>query len=188
MALQDIIKTILDEAENDAAKIRREGDVKVKEIEDEGRKKVEQEEASIEENISKEAQKIVDRVKFESNIEERNKIVSIKQEIVDEVFSKAQNKIKEINDEEYVSLLKKLINSLPEVEAGEIISVSGKEELTRRALQESGKDYSISNDTIDGLGGFLFKSSDIEVNNRFEELLSGLKESLEIEISNKLFN
>ena len=188
MALQDIIKTILGEAEKEADKVRKEGEVKVKGIEEEGRKKVEEADREINNNISKEAQKIIDRVKFESNIEERNRVVSIKQQIVDEVFSKAQDRIKDINDEEYVLLLKKLINNLPEVEAGEIVSITGKEELTKKALQESGKNYSISNDSIEGVGGFLFKSDDIEVNNRFEELLSGLKDSLEIEISNKLFS
>lgn len=188
MALQDIIKTILGESEKKAEEIRTEGDIKIKKIEEDGRKKVDEAEREINSNISKEAQKIIDRVKFESNIEERNKVVSIKQKIVDEVFSKAQDRIKEINDEEYVSLLKKLISNLPEVEAGEIVSVSGKEDLTQKALQESGKKYSISSDSIEGVGGFLFKSNDIEVNNRFEELLSGLKESLEIEISNKLFS
>jgi len=187
MALKDIINTITDEAKAEAEKIKQEGKKKIEAIEEESRQKIKTEEKKIDDSIEKEAQKVVDRAAFESNIKERNKIVSLKQEIVDEVFDKVLEKIKELGDNEYSAVMKKLIADLPEVESGYITPIAGKEDLTRKALQDSGKNYSISDSSIEGAGGFVFKSKDIEVDNRFEELLKGLREELEIEISNKLF-
>ena len=46
----------------------------------------------------------------------------------------------------------------------------------------------LSNETRDIKGGFILEKNGIEVNNTFEALVNSLKEDLEYEVANVLFN
>ena len=187
MALEDITKTITKEAKAEAKKITTAGDKQVAEIAAEGKDKVKAEEAKINQRIEKEAQKVVERVKFQTNIAERNQLVAAKQEIVNQVFTKVLEQMSTLDESKYVDFVTGLVNNLPDVTDGEIVSVEGKEDLTKRIVDSSKKNFTVSTDSIPGVGGFVFRSENIEINNTFAALLDEKKGDWEIEVSKILF-
>ena len=187
MALEDITKTITEEAQAEAEKIKAAGDKQVAEIAIEGKEKVTAEEAKINQRIEQEAQKVVERVKFQTNIAERNQLVAAKQKIVKEVFTKVLEQMGGLDEGKYVEFVTGLVNGLPDVDEGEIVPVEGKEELTKRIIDGSQKNFAVSADSIPGVGGFVFRSENIEINNTFAALLDEKKGDWEIEVSKVLF-
>jgi V/A-type H+-transporting ATPase subunit E len=187
MALKDIIDTISKETKEEAERIKGEGNKKVSLIRKEGQAKIKTEEAKISERIDKEVKRVIDKAKFQSNIEERNRVVSAKQELINQVFKEALQSLGELNKSDYIDFVKKLIAKLPEVEGGEIVAVRGKEKLTKEALKEAKKKFSLSSETVAGVGGSIFRSKDLEVDNTFRTLVSSIRSDLEIEVSKILF-
>ncbi|MBU1178063.1 hypothetical protein KJ903_02485 [Patescibacteria group bacterium] len=187
MALEDITKTITEEAQAEAKKIKSAGDKQVAEIVTEGKEKVKAEEVKINQRIEKEVQKVMERVKFQTNIAERNQLVAAKQKIVGEVFAKVLEQMSGLDENKYVEFVTGLVNGLPDVAEGEIVPVAGKEELTKRIIDGSQKSFAVSADSIPGVGGFIFRSENIEINNTFAALLDEKKGDWEIEVSKILF-
>jgi len=187
MALKDITNTIKAEAEAEAEKIKAEGNKQVESVTQKGKEKVAAEKKLLDERTNKEVQKVLDKAKFHANIEERNEIVAAKQKIVVQVFKESLPKIGGLDDNVYVDFIGKLINVLPSVKDGQIVSAAGKEELTKKALEKSEREFSVLAETVESVGGFVFRSEDIEVNDTFEALLVGLKDDLEIKVSEILF-
>jgi len=187
MALQDIINTIKKDAKKQADNIRSRGKKDIQAIREKGKKLLQDEIVKIEKEIEKEGNKVINKARLESNIEERNQIVLAKRELVDEIFSKALENISNLDDNQQIQILASLINQLPDVKNGEIVSAVEKKEITRKALDQSNKNFLVTENEFPGIGGFIFKSSKIEVNNSYEELLKNLREKIEVEISKKLF-
>lgn len=187
MALDDIKKAILAEAETEVKKIETEGEKKVAEINGVWSKKIEAKKQEIIASGQRKANQKVQQTQFKLQSQAQAEILNQKQKNINKVYKLALQKLGELDDDKYIELLAELIIKLPEGE-GELISVIEKESLLKKALKQSGKKYSIFSETISGNGGFIFKSKDVEIDNTFATLINNSKEQTSLSVSNKLFN
>jgi len=197
MALDDIKKAILAEAEKEVKKIEAGGEKKVAVVRDEWSKKIEIRKQEIIASGQRKANQKVQQTQFKVQAQAQTEILNQKQRIIDQVYKLALQKLGELDDDKYTELLAGLINQLPESK-GELISVTGKESQLKKALRKSGKKYDIAKETVAGnglpaealakAGGFIFKSKEVEIDNTFTTLVKNAKEETILEVSNLLFN
>ncbi len=187
MALDDIKKAILAEAEKEAEKIRAESENKIAAVKKEWQEKVEQKKQEIIASAQRKANQKVQQTQFKLQAQAQTEILNQKQGIIDKVYKSALKKLTELDDDQYVELMIKLIDSLPET-AGELISVKEKEGLLKKALKKNGKKYDLAQEVIGGQGGFIFKSKEIEIDNTFASLINNTKDQTILPVSNLLFN
>ena len=131
-------------------------------------------------------------------IESRNKILQVKEGLIEEVFKKALNRLREYTStKEYQECLLRLISEACErIDSDKlIIQLNEKDHqmLTERHLNDLSEKIGVkllkSNEYVDCVGGVVVKSSDgkIVVNNTFENRLNALKDALRIKIAKILF-
>jgi len=187
MALDDIIQSILAEAKQEADKIKQGGIAEIEELKKNLAKTAEEEEKRILASAQKEADRQVEQARFLAVSQEKAGLLSKKQEILDQVYQQALAKLAQFDQAAYQKLVASLINQLEEPQ-GEILSVEGKENLTKQALAQTGKPYQLSNETVSGKGGFIFRTDTMEIDNRFAVLIDQVRETTEMEVSQILFS
>jgi len=186
MALDDIKKSILAEADAEVRKIEEEGNKKIAEINNEWAKKIEDKKQEIIASGQRKANQKVQQTQFKLQAQAQTEILTQKQKVIDKVYKLALQKLGELDDAEYVELMTKLIGQLPSGD-GELTSVKEKENLLKKALRQSGKKYDLAKEEINGIGGFVFKSEEVEIDNTFATLVNNAKEQTSLSVSNKLF-
>jgi len=185
MALQDILDNIKKEGELKLQQLAKEFEEKVKKLEKEhldSRKKIDED---IYRKIDEKSKKIIEKTETLGRMESQNAILEAKRRLIETLQKRAVEKLAESKDYEIiiVELLRKI-----DIESGTIFPCLGKEESTKKAVQKSGKDFSLSNKSIDFKGGFLFKTESVEIDFTFESLiLRELKDDLEIKLNQILF-
>ena len=187
MALDDIKKEILAEAEKEAKKIGQEGEDRINTVRDEWARKVEVKKQEIIATAQRKTDQKIQQSQFKVQSQSQTEILNQKQTVIDKVYKLALQKLTEIDDDKYIDLMKKLINQLPDGE-GELTSVKDKDNLLKKALRKSGKKYDLARDAINGSGGFIFRSKKVEIDNTFATLVNNAKEQTILEISGLLFN
>jgi len=197
MALDDIKKAILAEAEKEAGVIEAEGKARIKNIQAEWAEKIEIKKQEIIASAQRKADQKIQQTQFKFSAQAQTEILSQKQKNIDKVYKTALQKLGELDDGGYVELMARLIGLLPKTD-GEIFSVKDKEELLKKALRQSGRKYDLAKETVNGTGlpagalakagGFIFKSKEVEINDTFAALVNNAKEQTILLVSNKLFN
>jgi len=137
------------------------------------------------------------RIISNSQLTVRNEKLVAKQKMIDKVFESALEKLIAMNDDEYLELIKKYLLSMPIVGNEEIIlpgkykSTVSEEYLSEInvALKTNGKigELKFSSDAREIKSGFVVVKNGIEINNTFESLVNSLRDELEPEIVNVLF-
>ena len=186
MALDDIKKAILTEAQKAADDHKAEGQKKVESIQKELNQKIDDKKSEIIASAQRKANQKVQQAQFKIQSQTQSKVLDQKQQVINKVYKLALEKLAEIDDAKYVELIEKLITKLPEGD-GQLISVEGKQDLLKKALENSGKEYELSTDTVGGKGGFIFKSKKIEVDQTFKALINNAKEQTFLAVTNKIF-
>lgn len=132
-----------------------------------------------------------------AELEERKRLLDAKQKLIDKVFQEAQKSLQNMSNPEYEKLIKQMLIDN---------SVSGEEEiimaendlprlssnfvnLVNQELIKNGKpgNLKLSDETRPMLGGFILKSSDMEINCTFDSIIKLQREELETEIAKILF-
>lgn len=138
-----------------------------------------------------------DRILARTQLEARNSILKAKQEAIDKVLDKTIEKIKAMTNEEYTEFIEKLLLNV--VETGDedvIFSINDrlrvKPDLIDRVnkkLESMGKKglLRISSDERDISSGFVLKRGGLEINSSIEAQIRIMRDSLESEIANLLF-
>lgn len=186
MALEDIIKSIQADAEKKISEINGKGKARRQEIEREWEDRILERRKDILDRARMDVERKVHAAELLLKASARERILSAKQELLDAVFSNALRELSALSDAEYVSFMEKLLSQLP-VLSGDIISVSGKEGLLKKALEKSGLKLNFSGDTCVGSGGFVVHTSDVRVDNTIESLIDDAKEEMKVEIGRILF-
>lgn len=188
MALTDILDQIKKETDEKMKALEKEFAKKVAGIDEEFTSKTkdagEKMDAAVEEN----SKKILNKMTTHAKMEAKNKLLKEKRELMDTIFAEALDKL--VNSPHYKDLL---VNLLKHTSLhGDDISVcpaKGKEEETRAAISAAGKDYKLSEKSLDIKGGFVLQSAKIEVDNSFESILNKqLRSDLELEVAQTLFS
>lgn len=187
MALDDIKKAILAEAKKETKKIETEGEAKVKAVQTEWAKKIEVKKQEITASAQRKANQKVQQTQFKLQAQAQTEILTQKQNVIDQVYKLALKKLGEFDDDKYIELMEKLINQLP-AGKGELTSARDKGNLLKKALRKSGRKYDLAEEEINGSGGFIFRSKEVEIDNTFATLIKNAKEQTILAVSNLLFN
>lgn len=107
--------------------------------------------------------------------EAKNRILTVKQECLEQALQQAKSKLTSMDGKEYEDVILKM---LEKAEKGEEIIFSQKDkEALKDAVSEKG--YQVAEETRDMTGGFVVKKGDIEYNYSFEAIMAVEKEELE---------
>lgn len=186
MALENIRSAILIEAQKIADEQKKEGDKKIEIIKKEWQEKIEEKKREIILSAKRKINQKIQQAQFNIQSETQSLILKEKQKIIDRVFESSLKKISNFEESKIESLLIKLISQIPYNE-GRLIPVSGWENKLKKALLKTNKKYEISNKTIKGLGGFIFESKNIEIDQTFEALIKNSKERISLDVIKTVF-
>ncbi len=186
MGLNEIIKKIKEEADKKIKEIKEKAEQEINKIEKKYQEEIEKKKNQILTLAKEEVDKKIKQTQIEASSETKNLILSKKQEILDEIYQEVLNELLRLNDEDYLKLLLILIKKCPE--KGEIIPAKNREKITEKAILESKKDLNLSYKSLPIKGGFIFSSSDLEIDNSFENLIKIIREKTEIEVAKILFD
>ena len=177
-------ENILASAEEEKNKILSKKIAKAKELEKEIIQKAEVEAKSRKE-----------RILSSDSLKVRNNKLSAKQEVIKEVFENSIDVLSSITGDDFLRFIKNSILSLGEIgEQNLILNKEGMEliDLTfiydlNQSLGDKGN-IKLSSNIGNFRGGFILESNGIEINNTYEALVSSLRDELEFEVANVLFN
>lgn len=186
MALDDIKKAIEEEANRSAQAIISEAENKAAEIEAQWNKKLEQKKAELLKLVQLKADKKIQQSQFKLQSQNQSIMLQEKQKMIDKVYKTALQKLKDISDDKYVSLMEKFVSDI-KID-GELISANGKESLLKKSIKKSSASLTVSKDTVNADGGFIFRSPSMEIDFTFETLISKSKDRSILEVSGILFN
>ncbi|MCF7917559.1 V-type ATP synthase subunit E [Candidatus Gracilibacteria bacterium] len=168
MALQDILKRILDEAQHEIKKI---------EAEAEKQKKVLREESSAIEKI--ELEKLENKTLFAlSSAESKTRsmarrentqlLLATKQQLIEEALTRFLGTLENANEKTYGQLIEKLFESIS-LHSGKVLAPPKRLEITSKHAPD-GFDV-VAHKDIDG--GFILRSGSAEIDNSFRNLVFG---------------
>ncbi len=132
-----------------------------------------------------------------AELEVRNEILNTKQDIIAKAFNEALNKLGSMDINQYKEMFKSMI--IKAVETGEeeiLLSPKDKDRIPKSfidevnsILQQNGKRGALrlSDETINISGGFLLRSSGVEINNSFEALIRMHRDEIEPKVAELLF-
>ncbi|MDX9892865.1 MAG: V-type ATP synthase subunit E [Patescibacteria group bacterium] len=187
MALDDIKKAILAEADAEIKTVIQQGEQKIGQLKADWNRKLEEHKQAIVATAKRKATQKIQQTQFKLQAQAQTEIINQKQNIIDRVYKSALNKLNGLNDSDYVVLMIKLINRLPE-EDGKLISAKGKEALLKKALKQSGRKFEVLAETANVSGGFVFRSKSVEIDNTFTSLINNSRDWTVLEVSKMLFN
>jgi len=197
MAIEDIKEKIISDAHNNAQQIIQNAQNKAEEIIEKAKKEAENIKQKILNQIKKEIAVSREKIITEANLEARKSILSIKQEIMEKVFNDALARILGLEDKKYLNLIRKII--LNNVEKGNetiFISASDRDRITDEFIQEINRELvnqgkegnlSLSDTFLEIKGGVVLGSNHIRKNSSLEFIFRKIREELEGEISQYLF-
>lgn len=132
-----------------------------------------------------------------TELEMRKNLLHTKQMVIEEVFNEALNHLSNMNDEEYFNIIYKLV--IASISSGDeeiVFSQKDKNKFGESLVQKVnshlisiGKTANIrlSDDSVNICGGFIIRSSGIEINNSFEAILRMKRDEIEPKVAELLF-
>lgn len=187
MALEDIKKAILDEANKTIKEIEKNGEEKIAQINAEWNDKLKERREQILAIAQRKADQKIQQTQFKLQAQTKMEILTRKQKIIDKVFDSAVKKLQALDNNQYVELMTNLI-AYPTSDEGKLVSAQNKEPLLKKALHKSGKNYELLAETLKTSGGFFFRSKNVDMDFTFAALVSNAKEKTTLEINRVLFN
>lgn len=192
MSLERITKSILEDAEKEAARILHAAQAAIQ-------RKI----ASVREELKK---NLTERLKdVEAELEEkkaielsnlrasyRQQLLEIKNTVIDDVFKRAVQQIVSLSDERYLSIIEKWLQAIST--AGQIfISSKDSKRITYEFIsrinqsRKESSSLSLSKDFANISGGFMLKTEKFEIDHSLEAISLNLRERLGPEIAKELF-
>ncbi len=199
MGLEEIVKEIEKKANEDAEKMRKDGQEERKVI----LKKAQEEALRTRKEITKRLDKEAELLKRERvisvRVEEKKKLLASKRKILAESFKEAEEELRGLDKQEYMSLMKRLLVS--SIDSGdEEIVVSRRDEAWMKGdfLKELGIGKSLEKKGTwekirvtaglrEGERGFILKKEGVHLNYTLSNLFLLLEEELEMEVAKRLF-
>lgn len=122
-------------------------------------------------------------------------VLTVKAELLNEVFDKALQKLNQLPDEQYLALMKKLMTRAIETGDEEVIVGSGEKRINEEFIKKVNRDLGtgfkgnlrLSSQRANISGGFLLSRGRVQVNVSSEVLISQAREVMEMELADELF-
>lgn len=187
MTVQNIIQHIEQETDAEIKKLEVERDKAIYEIEKEFEKKLDSEKDALAKKVEANKDRIKRRAETYANMENRNAMLQAKRDMLQLAFDKSVKALS--NSNSYKSLLVHLLKKAhKEFKEGTVIPAKGKEDITKKAIEESGAKFDMAKSSAPIAGGFILKSGKIEINFAFESILKNeLWGELEMDLNKLLF-
>lgn len=154
--------------------------------------------ADLLERAKKEAIVKKGRVLSGATLKIRNEKLQVKQEVISSIFDKAKEKLNSMSGDEFKSFVsEKILSSDITGVENIIVNKSGRALLDNEFINEINlklksldKVGQIKISDVDGnfAGGFILENNGIEINYTFESLVDSLRDDMEFEIANIMFN
>lgn len=187
MALSDILEKIKEETDAKIKDLNEQFEAKLATLEADFEKKKEKAKNEMDEQVARNSKKILNKMETVAKMEAKNKLLKEKRDLLDDIFNNALEAL--VQEDEYRKMITSLLKKT-DIEGDDVrvIPAKGKEDETKKALEESGKKYTMAEKSADIKGGFILQSEKIEVNNSFESILhKQLRDDLELDIAKMLF-
>jgi V/A-type H+-transporting ATPase subunit E len=192
-----IINRIMEEAKNAAernlADARKEAQSLIAAAEKEAAEKI----ASARAAAEAEAADLKRRMHAVANLEERKRMLKVRQDMVDAAFEAALEKAVRLPDKDYGELLKGFIlNSVRDGECEILFNEADKKRLGEKFVKEVNQTLKgmgrtsalkLSADALNSRGGFILRYGNMEINSTLEIVMSLLRPRLEAEVAEMLF-
>lgn len=187
MALNDILKQIQKETQEKLDEIAKEHAEAVKKLEAEFAKMKKDAEEEMDEQVAANSEKILSKMATHAKMEAKNKLLSEKREVMNEIFEAALDTL--VSSSDYEKLVTELLkHSAIKGDDVKVVPAKGKEDATKKALSASGKSFKMSDKSAGIKGGFILVSEKIEIDNSFESILfKQLRDDLELEVAQTIF-
>lgn len=187
MALEDIQREILSSAEKQAAQVIEAARLEASQILKKSEENSDQLQKQSLDQAHNLAEEMKEHQKLNSELEERKKMLALKQNLVEKIFQEALEKLKKLSDTDYGLLLENGLADLDGLQ-GILIPARGRETVTRHILGKTHLGHlKLAPESVEMAGGFLIKSRVFDLDFSFEAVLKNLKTSLEKEILTLLF-
>jgi V/A-type H+-transporting ATPase subunit E len=192
MGVEEIVEKIINDAKKKAQKVKREAAKEARKIKAEVKEQTEK----LKQDYLAQNLRIVQvekgRILTQARLEQRNFILSKKQELLEKVFNLAQQKLSELPKQKKLQFLKKVILKASESGDEEIIfSPIDRELVNESFLKSLNKDLKklkgqgrlrLSKESRSLSGGVILKKGNFEINASLENLLRELREKKESDI------
>jgi V/A-type H+-transporting ATPase subunit E len=188
---------IIRDAEAEAHQVVEEGEAQAKTLHEEAQAEADRIAAESRAQGEGDAKEYVRRQISLRELEARKAILGEKGEVIEEVFAQALEDLRLKDRECGYKLTRDLL--LKAIESGDeeiILSVEDRKAIgssfvtnLNKEIGRTGKraEVTLSEETRDIKGGFVLRRGKVEINSRFDTLLSMLRDDVEIEIANILF-
>ena len=186
MAIESLQTAVLDKARAEAeailAEARKGADAR---FERESARLREEHERRVE-AIRAEAEAGLERDAGNRRAEDRNKLLAMKNEIIEEVFAKAVEDIRNLPDDGYAEWLKAQLARAPKMDGAAVAVNEADRPLMEKILGE-GSELKLAEKPADIEGGMIIQGPKADLDFSVESLLGVLRESLAEEIAAQLF-
>ena len=189
MAVKDITRRIIDDAEKEADRIAKEAQNESDRIISEAKEEGKQKHAHFRQQVDKELGLKRGKELVTARLKAKNIILSEKRNLINEVFDNAHKKLIGINKDTYSKFLLSIIKS--NAEGGEEIifpesAIETGKKIVEQAVSD-GVEISLSEEQGTIKDGFKFKKGKIEVDFSLDSIISTLREQKEQEAVKALF-
>ena len=186
MALNEIINHIQTKVDEEVAKIDARSTKQADERKNEWEKRLTDERDRILAEINRNADTKLTQAKFKIRERVNAEKLKTKQAQLDSVYEKALQELSELGDTEYTDLMVKLLEPL-KAESGQISTCAKRAQALKSALSKVGLEAQVKDD-LDCIGGFIFHSDQVDLDNRFETIMDQVREETLIEVHQTLFS
>lgn len=185
--LENLTSKILDDSKKKADEILQKAKAEAEAILKEKSSSAQLVKNSYIEKAKAEAESRKQRIISNAELKGRNEKLKVKQEVINMVFNKASEELSKMDSDKFLEFLKTNVSSL-NLKGGEeiIISKDFKDAVTKDVLNELNLVLSKENREIPS--GFIIINKGIEFNYTFNALVLSLREELEHEVAQMLFN
>lgn len=193
--VNNLTSKILKDAEDKKVQILNKANSDKEEIISKRVSKAKEVEAEIIEKAKSEATTKKARIISSAELKVRNNKLAAKQNVIKEVFEESVDKLATLSNDEFLKFVKETILAL-NIDGDEVLILNevGNKLIDNKFLEEVNKELgekgklTLSTETRNFKGGFILEKNGIEINNTYEALVSSLKDELEFEVANVLFN
>lgn len=166
MALQDILKKILDEAQNEVQIIEKNFDEKKKALDIEFAEQEKQDEKMMKEKIVSAIESVEKKMQSMSRRESAKMKLEMKHEIISELMQNFLESLENANEKKYGEILEKLFQNTKS-NSGKIYAPPKRIEITTKYAPQ-GFDVVAHKDIV---GGFILESGGVKIDNTFQTLI-----------------
>jgi V/A-type H+/Na+-transporting ATPase subunit E len=193
MAVDDILKRIEADAEEQVQRILAEGREEAEAVLAEARAKADARRGELQARAEQHAAEERNRITTLARLSVRRELLDAKQALIDRVFSEAAKRVEEMPRDEYRTFISALLKENVESGDEEVLIGEGEKHIDQPFLDsvalgiKNGRGLILSDERRQIRGGFILRKGRIETNCALETILRDARERLETEIASILF-